>query len=375
MDFKKVTELLDRIALTGLNECGLAVSLDGKKVYEHYSGYSDAGKTKPLCGGELYWIYSATKVITCVAALRLLEEGKISLSDPVSKYIPEFSSPVIRDAKTGEIRPAENTMTIEHLFTMTGGMSYDLNSAPIKEAAAVPGAGTLDVVRAMGRVPLLFEPGTRYKYSLCHDVLAAVVEIVSGERFGEYVKKNIFDPLGMSSTGIRITEEQKARMCDQFRFRLADGTSRLVEKENHFFITPDYESGGAAVFSSVEDYLKLVSVLSVGGTAGGYRLLRPETIALCEANRLCPDALADFVTGRLYGYGWGLCGRVHINAGYSLSLSSEGEFGWDGAAGAFCLVDRRNRVGYYFGTHALGCTYLYHWVHPTLRNLIYEALD
>ena len=375
MNFGKVDALLDNLAASTLRICGLSVALDGKVVHEHYAGFSDPDKKVPACGDEPYWIYSATKVMTCVAAMRLVEEGKISLDDPVSKYFPEYENQIVRDPKTKETRPAEGPMKVIHLFTMTGGMSYDKESPEILAAAAQPGAGTLEIVRAAGKTPLLFDPGTRYKYSLCHDVLAGIVELVSGMKFSEYLQKYIFGPLGMNDTTLHPDEKTIDRMPEQYRFRLGDGSSKPVGKGNSFCITPDYESGGAACCSTVRDYQKLVAALSVGGTVRGYSLLKPETIAMMEVNRLCDAALNDFVAGRLYGYGWGLCGRVHMNKNYSLSRSSEGEFGWDGAAGAFALVDRKNRVGYYFGTHMLGCNYLYNWAHPLLRNMIYEALD
>ncbi|MBP5270937.1 MAG: beta-lactamase family protein [Clostridia bacterium] len=375
MNFDKVSELLDRLADSTLRCCGLSVTLDGKPVYERYSGFSDEGKTRRAAPDDRYWIYSATKVITCVAAMRLLEEGKISLDDPVSKYFPEYLDQKVADPKTKEVRPAAGPMKVIHLFTMTGGLSYDLKTPEILLAAQMPGASTLDIVGAVGKTPLLFDPGTRYKYSLCHDVLAGIVELVSGMPFGEYCEKNIFKPLGMEHTTFHPSESDMSRMADQYRFRLADGTSRSVGKNNTFFITPDYESGGATCCSTVDDYSRLTAALSCGGKSDGVRILKEETVEMMEVNRLCDAALADFVTGRLYGYGWGLCGRVHINPEYSLSRSAAGEFGWDGAAGAFALADRRNRVGYYFGTHMLGCTYLYHWVHPLLRNMIYEALD
>ena len=122
--------------------------------------------------------------------------------------------------------------------------------------------------------------------------------------------------------------------------------------------------------------MQVVTALACGGTApDGYRLLKPETVAEMEVNRLCPAAWKDFVVGRLYGYGWGLCGRVHVNPVRSLSRSSVGEFGWDGAQAAFSMVDRKTRTALYFGTQVANCGYAYNVLHPTLRNLVFEMLD
>ena len=190
------------------------------------------------------------------------------------------------------------------------------------EARKNPKATTLDIVNAMAQVPLFFEPGTHYRYSLCHDVLGGVIEVASGMRFSDYMKAVIFDPLGMTDTGFRPNEEQKARFGSAYVYNNALAESTEIPNANSYILSEDYDSGGAGLFSSVSDYIKPITALACGGVAeNGYRLLRPETIALMEENRLCPDALRDFVVGRLYGYGWGYCGRVHLNPTVSLSRS------------------------------------------------------
>jgi CubicO group peptidase (beta-lactamase class C family) len=146
--------------------------------------------------------------------------------------------------------------------------------------------------------------------------------------------------------------------------------------ENEYTLTRNYDSGGAGLFASVDEYIKIISVIANGGTTkDGYRILKPETIAMMQENHLCDDARNDFVNGRLYGYGWGLCGRVHMDANVSLSRSPVGEFGWDGAANAYVLVDAINHVAVYFGAHIKNCGYGYRVIHPTLRDLVYEGLE
>ncbi len=375
MNFSKLEQLIDTMPQRGIPGCDLAVTKDGKTVFRHSAGYSDEAKTKPVAPTDLYWIFSASKVITCVAAMRLVEEGKLNLDDPVSRYLPAFGElTVLNSDKT--VSPCRTPMKLIHLFTMTGGMGYDIGQKPIADAMADPHAGTLEIVSAMAKVPLFFEPGTHYRYSLCHDVLAAVVEVASGMRFSDYLQTVVFDPLGMTETGFRPTEEQKMRFAATYRFRSSDAVSAPVPTVNTYALNANYDSGGAGLFSCTDDYIKVVTALACGGTAAnGYRLLRPETIAMMEVNRLCPDALRDFVTTRLFGYGWGLCGRVHINPVYSLSRAPVGEFGWDGAAGAFAMVDRTNRVALYFAMQVHACGYAYHVIHPCLRNLVYEGLD
>ena len=368
---------MEEMPLRGYPGCELGVTLNGETVYRKNVGYADIAKTRPLSGNDISWIFSCSKVITCLAAMRLVGEGKLSIDDPVSKYIPEFAHLTVYNKKTGESCDANTVMTVEHLFTMSGGMNYDLKSEPIVKACAVEGASTLDVVKAMAKVPLSFHPGEHYAYSLCHDVLAAVVEVVSGMKFSDYLQKYMFDPLGVKDMGFRPNDEQKSRLCDQYAYK--NGINKAIPKDeitNAYMLTPDYDSGGAGLFSTVDDYLKIITVVANGGkTADGYTLLTPEAIKMMMVNRLHDNALNDFAVSRLYGYGWGLCGRVHINPVVSCSKAPVGEFGWDGAANGFSMIDPVNHVALYFGANTFGNVYGYNFIHPHLRNMVYEALE
>ena len=372
MNFEKLDTFMNEMPQRGVPGCELAVTKDGELIYRKCVGYADVEKTRPTSEQDLYWIFSATKVITCIAAMRLVEEGRLRLDDPVAKYLPEYGSMRILQKDKTTV-PAQNVMTVEHLFTMTGGMTYDLKADAILKLP--PDTGTVDMVRAMASEPLIFEPGTHYKYSLCHDVLAAVVEVVSGMRFSEYLEQLIFRPLGLRDIGFRPSAEQSARFSAMYGFR--PGIEQAVPREtkNPYILTSEYDSGGAGLFSSVNDYIKIITVIACGGTTrDGYTLLKPETIQMMQKNRLCDDALNDFVTHRLFGYGWGLCGRVHTKPVSSLSLSPVGEFGWDGAANAFVMIDPENRIALYYGCHIMGYQYGYCVIHPTLRDLVYEGL-
>ena len=190
------------------------------------------------------------------------------------------------------------------------------------------------------------------------------------------MQKYIFDPVGAVDIGFRPNGEQKKRFCDQFIYANGTNTVTLRELKNQYALTQNYDSGGAGLFSTVDDYMKIITVIANGGkTVDGYSLLRPETIKMLEVNRLHDTELNDFVNGRLFGYGWGLCGRVHRNADVSCSKAPIGEFGWDGAAGAFSMIDAKNHVAMYFGTNIFGFVYGYHFIHPTLRHMVYEALE
>lgn len=376
MDFSKLDLVMEDMVKRGIPGCELAVSYKGETVYRKSVGYSDYERTKPSSPDDIYWIYSCSKVITCVAAMRLVESGEIKLDDPVSKYIPEFATLTVKDKKTGIVTPAENVMTVQHLFTMMGGMDYNFKAEAIDRAIKAEGSNTLSIVKAMAEEPLWFEPGADYKYSLCHDVLAAVVEVASGMKFSKYMQKNIFDPLGMKDIGFRPDEAQRKRICAQYTYQ--NGTNTVLPREihNQYAFSEDYDSGGAGLFSTVDEYMKVITVLANGGvTADGYVLLRPESIEMMGKNLLNDKGRNTFCSGRLYGYGWGLCGRAHMDPTVSFSKASVGEFGWDGAAGAFSMVDAEKNIALYFGVHIFGFTYGYNVLHPLLRNLAIEAIE
>ena len=371
MNFEKLDAYLSAMPERGIPACEVAITKDGITVYRKMVGYSDAEGTKPVSRDDLYWIFSATKVVTCIAAMRLVEEGRLSLSDPVEKYIPEFGNVQVK-RKDGSVTPAETVMTIEHLFLMTGGLTYDLKLPSI---LAAEDRSTLGLVRAMVKEPLRFEPGTHYLYSLCHDVLAAVVEVVSGMSFSAYLDETIFRPLGIRNMGFHPTEEQLARFSTMYDYKSGVGGAKPRVLRNSYRLSEEYESGGAGLFASVDDYVKIITALACGGTtADGYRLLSSETIRQMQENRLCDDAWNDFCTTRYHGYGWGLCGRVHVDPNRSHCLSPIKEFGWGGAAGALVLMDTENRLAFYYGQQVMNCSYIFQLGHQMLKNLLYEGL-
>ena len=374
MDFAKLDKFIDDMPKRGLPMFDLAVSYKGEIVYRHMSGHSDEALSKPASENDIYWIFSNTKVLTCIAAMRLVETGVISLDDKLSKYISEFEKMFVRN-QDGSIVPAKNSITLLHLFTMTAGFDYNMNAATIREAVAA-GGYTVEVAKAIAKNPLGFEPGTHYRYSLCHDVLAAVVEVASGMRFADYVEANVFKPLGMTDTGFRPNAEQASRISAMYNYHSGLNKAIPTESTNKYYsLCDNYDSGGAGLFSTVSDYMKMLTAMAIGGTTkDGYHLLSKETIEMMGKNRLCDEARKDFSTTRCAGYGWGLCGRAHVDPVISLSKSAVGEFGWDGAAGALSMMDAKNQVALYLGTHVKGCQYIYHKIHPEIINMVYEAL-
>lgn len=394
MDFINLKNCMDRILefyKTPGVDC--LVCKNHEVVFRYTAGMNDIAENKKLVGDELYIIYSMTKMITCTAALQLLEQGKYKLSDCLSDYMPEFSKMKISRAildttnaanittgkSSGEIVDsnsdgfAQNPITIKDLFTMSAGLDYALCDDAINKAKAEGKKSTRDLVGAMSQKVLGFEPGTRFRYSLCHDVLGALIEIWSGKKLGEYFKENIFMPLGMNSTffGVPKDAERLNRMAALYS-RDENGNPRKVGLSCAYNISDEYESGGAGLISCTEDYALFLDALACGGVSKtGYRILNEETINLMKTNQLSGMQSEDFFELRK-GYGYGLGVRTHIDKETSGSISPIGEFGWDGAAGAFSMVDTENKISLTYFQQILSWDVA---IQNEIKNALYQDLS
>lgn len=370
-DFSHLTSYLDSLsARFGIPGCGCAVAVDGEVVYRHFSGFRDEEEKRPVTGDTTWWIYSATKLFTCTAALQLYEQGKLDLSDPVAKYLPEFGPLTVREAD-GTIHPALETLTIRHLMTMTGGLDYDLERPALRRALENGAESTREIVAALAGDPLKFEPGSHFLYSLCHDVLGAVIEVVSGQLLSDYIREHITRPLGMTDTTFHPTDAQLSRLAKQYIHLDERGTHRPMGQQNRFRLSERYDSGGAGLLSTVDDYIRLVSALSMG--SGG--ILKPETVALMHTPALNDTQRAEFCSlrpaVRPYSYGLGVR-TLADNAGLAAPVE---EFGWDGAAGAYALVDTTNRVALFYAQAVCQSYITFQYLHPGLRDALYQSLE
>ena len=241
-EFKSLHKLLDCFAEMGVPAFDIEVRHKGQQVLRRMHGYSDYEKTKPVDGIEKYFIYSCSKLITCAALLTLFEKGKFGIYDKLSNYIPEFAEMTV--VENGIARKAENPITIENLFTMTAGLTYNLYSDNLRDAREKTNGvcPTVETMKYLAKDPLAFEPGARFSYSLCHDVIAALVEIISGEKFSVYVKKNIFDRLGMQNTTFAVSEKVLSELCAQYRYNAETKTYNSVGTLNNYLLGSDYES-------------------------------------------------------------------------------------------------------------------------------------
>ena len=365
MDFRAVKNLMDEaVAEHGVPGSDIAIVYNGKIVYRYMNGTRDDHKKILIKGDELYFLYSATKPITCTAVLQLVEGGRLNLKDKVSDYIPEFENMLVK-TPDGPKR-AEKSITIQNLLSMTSGLNYNLNSPSIRVVRENnPNASTMEIVRAIAGEPLEFNPGEHFLYGLSHDVLAAVAEVITGMKFGDYLKKNIFDVCDMKHTGFWSNECAKNMVCSQYLYNAENNMAELVARENMFILTPAYQSGGAGLISSVDDYIKFVSAMS-----NGDKLLKTETIDMMRADQMGKQAYQDFQSCKP-GYTYGLGVRTDAYGRYA----HKGEFGWDGAAGAYVMIDPDNHIGIFYATHVRNHgTYLYQNLHQSIRDVVYKVI-
>lgn len=392
MNFENVTKYLDSLKdLFGVRCTDCIVLLNHEPVFRHLTGTMDFEDTKPLTENNLHDIYSASKVFTMTAVMQLVEQGKIDLEDELAKYLPEFfDTKVLEDfdltdfvssgkwmlgwpGEESKQVPPKNKIRIHDMMSMTAGFSYNLGSKSILRVLKEnPHAGTREIVCAMAENPLFYEPGTRYSYSYGHDILAAVVEVVSGIKFSEYMKKNIFEPLDAHDIYYQIPESEKSRLTVLYGFDVETG-KHVPQIFNFARINDQFESGGGGIACTVEAYSKVLDALANGGVgATGEQILKPESITEMSGNRLNEQQLKDFHIGGKHEYGYGLGVRTLIDP--SMSKSPVGEFGWDGAAGAYVLADPKNHLAVFYVQAAPDSGTAFSTIHPTLRDLIYDAI-
>ncbi|MBQ9940141.1 MAG: beta-lactamase family protein [Clostridia bacterium] len=336
--FEKLKKFCDSFLDLGIPGFDLAIYKKGECILRYMNGYRDIENKVKVDGSERYNIYSCSKIITCTAALQLWEKGLFSLDDKLCDYMPEFKEMMVETADG--VKKAEKPILIKHLFEMTAGFSYNCRSDKLEKAREETNGKcpTRKVMEYLSKEPLLFEPGQRWEYSLCHDVLAALVEVISGEKFEIYVKKNIFDIVGMNASTFMLPTEEIETITPQYRFE--NGNIINVGKPIlSYKIGTEYASGGAGGISTVNDYIKFLEGLRT------YKLLKPETVKLMMKDRLTDEQKSTYWIKDTHGYGLG----VRCPNGDERYI----DFGWGGAAGAYAAVDVENEISFYFGAHML----------------------
>ena len=377
MDFTLLDRYLESLLGSGLPMYDCTVHINYKEVYRRQGGYIDVDAGKRHHPHTRYFMYSATKPVTCAAALTLLEAGAFRLGDPLFWYLPEYEHMQVADRKPGgcpTLRPAETPIRIRDLFQMTAGMTYNIHMPALREAIRETGgrAPTREIARAMAREPLSFDPGDRWQYGFCHDVLAALVEAVSGERFGDYVHRVIFSPLGMEHSSFHAGADT-SDMAAQYRYNDVTKKPHEIDRSNPFIFGEEYDSGGGGMVSTVEDYIRFADMLANGGVGeGGVRILSAAAVELMGQNGLSQTQARSFTCEGMEGRGYGLGVSVHTAPGVSGSLSPVGEFGWGGAAGSAVYIDPSSRTAVFYAQHVMNAHE--ERVMAALRNVVFGCL-
>lgn len=353
---EKMQEMLDAaVANKELAGGSMLIRQGGEEICYLESGMADKEKGEAIRRDHIYRLYSMSKPVTGAAAMILFEQGKLDLAESVSSYLPAFSGQMVEE--NGRLVPAEREVTVKDLLGMTSGLVYNGNPGPAGEYATevfnqvderlltAQAMTTVEIAEALGRGPLKFHPGTSWLYGTSADVLGAVIEAASGMTFGAFLEKNLFGPLGMKDTGFFVPEEKKVRLAAAYRL---DENGELVRyEENHLGIInamdrqPAFESGGAGLVSTIDDYARFAQMLLNEGELDGRRILQPATVRFMTAGQLDQVQRAAFVRNfsNMPGFSYGNLMRVMKDPGQSVTLNHVGEYGWDGWLGCYFAND------------------------------------
>jgi CubicO group peptidase (beta-lactamase class C family) len=318
---------------------------NGRIVDWRAFGRRDVEAGLPMEKDTIFLVYSMTKPVTSVAVMMLVEEGKLSLSDRVDQFIPEFKDLKVYKGGTPErpdLAPPERPMTVKHLLTHTAGFTYGWGNDNVSEiyrkARPLEAASLKEFIGRAAKLPLIASPGEKYEYSIAIDILGYLVEVVSGMPFDRFVQERIFDPLKMRDSHFVVPAEKRARQAKIYSLR--DG--RLTAQRGLDARGVPY--GGMGLYSTIGDYARFAQMLANSGQLDGVRLLSRKTVDLMMMNHLA--GLARPTIGGDDSDGFGLGGSVRIAPAKSGRPGSEGLFGWDGAASTRFRVDRKENLVY-----------------------------
>jgi CubicO group peptidase (beta-lactamase class C family) len=358
----------------------------GKIAYSGAFGFQDPVKKTPMRTDSIFRIYSMTKPLVSIAAMLLVEDGAVQLTDPVSKFLPAFKELKVSTG-TSEV-PAERQMTVQDLLRHSAGLAYGerTNNEAVKEMLAKaglvkPGGREYDSrdmtgaeqVERLSRIPLIHQPGTTWDYSLASDVLGRVVEAASGKRLGDLLAERVFKPLKMTDTGFWVPREKMARLAEPFETDPASGNRYpLIDVS----APPGNDSGGAGAVSTAMDYLRFGQMLLNGGVLDGQRVMSRSTIKLMTSDHLGTRIAAAPTPGEVLlgtpGYTFGLGFAVRQGDGIASVPGSAGEYMWAGYAGTYFWVDPKEEIVGVYMSQAPSPIRSYY--RKLIKQLVYQAI-
>ena len=323
----------------------MLLARNGAITYFESLGTRDPKSGMPMQKDSIFRIYSMTKPIVTAGAMMLVEEGRLQLSDPVAKYLPELKGMKVGVEKGGtlELADAAREMTIQDLMRHTSGLTYgffgkSLVKAQYDRANVDVGVDRKDYLGVISKLPLHYQPGTTWDYSIGIDVLAFVIERISGKRIEDYLQDRIFGPLGMKDTAFSIDEARYARLAQAFD---TDPGIKITNWEN-VRDASRRPSGGGGLLSTAEDYFRFAQMLLNGGEFGGVRILARKTVEYMDSDHLGAIRGPAYLPGP--GYTFGLGGAVRLSDGMASTPGSSGEFNWGGYGGTYFWIDPKEKL-------------------------------
>ena len=355
--------------------CQVAVARHGHMAYAKSFGSMDLERAKPMADDTIFRIYSMTKPITSVALMTLYERGYFQLNDPVSRYVPSWKEHRVWTSGEGDTmhtEPAHRPVSFKDVLSHTAGLTYGGGlpgvgiQHPIDQiyrdlkVRSVGGRDTMmEFMDKLGQVPLRYQPGTQWMYSLATDVCGALVEIISGKPFAQYLKDEIFGPLGMKDTAFQVAPENQDRFAANYQ-RGPDKKLKLIDDPatSDFTKEPGFKSGGGGLTGTTADYMRFCEMLRRGGELDGARILGPRTIELMHMNHLPENkdltqlALGSFSETANEGVGFGLGFASTLGQVQTASLGA-GDYYWGGAASTIFWVDPKEDLSVVFMTQLM----------------------
>ncbi len=370
------------------------VAQGGEVAFEGAWGHRDRETGQPMTLDTILRLYSMTKPIVSTALMLLVEEGRLRLVDPLAAYLPAFGRVKVLGAH-GELVAPRRPIFVRDLLTHTSGLTYGfLADSPVAKDYArgklFDARATLeDGIDDLAALPLAFHPGERFHYSVGIDVAARVIEVVSGQPLGEFLRERLLEPLKMHDTDFVVSEGKRARLAAMYgrpdimagvelpeAFDLwRGGFNERVEVSATYPVDAPgtFERGGHGLFGTLGDYFRFAQMLCAGGSLDGTRVIGRKTLDLMHANHLPPSLLPiEIGGGPLLGYGFGIGSRVLLDAAASGISGTQGEFGWSGAAKTHYWVDPREGIVALFMTQSM---LSFDLPEADLRSLVYAALD
>jgi len=392
-DFSAIHQRMQWYVDEGILPHAFSLIMQGTDIVDYRCfGYMDVESKTPLREDAIYRMFSNSKLATSVAAMMLVEEGKLGLDDALTDYLPAFSAPQVLIAGAtaiDQVEPAVSPMTIRQILSHAAGLSYGfVDPESVIDMAYLEGGinvlagfdGTLgELCSQLAQFPLAYQPGTSWAYSLGTDVTAHVVELVSGQTFAEFLQQRIFDPLGMSDTGFCISEDKLDRLPamyapDDMFDPMAGGLNLFSEAgAQNYSQIPSWQSGGGGLLSSVADYVTFLRMILSDGEWDGVRLLQPDTLQLMRTNQLAEGVGVQFPLWSMPGTQFGLGFALKGEPAEGEPQSAIGEYHWGGIAGTHTWMSPQAGITGFCGTQLMPA--FWHPFSHDFKRLAYRTVQ